>query len=112
MNKMPELKAGMIIELKPQRLRGVSAYFVYIDNNLAFNIDSTTYISNITTNPDYPIIAIYNASYHDSLKDQDKDLKSRLIWERKSDTQRKIESIEATIESAMEELNKLKQLSE
>jgi hypothetical protein len=112
MNKMPKLKAGMIIKLKSKASGDLLGPFVYINNSLAFHVHNGGFVTNIANDPSFPIVAIYNPRHNASLELQGKNLKSRLIWERKSDTQRKIESIEATIESAMEELNELKQLSE
>lgn len=92
-NKMPELKAGMVVEVD-HGIAGKNKYLV-ITKDWGISIEEKGYTS-FSNNEDNPITDIYSVTDICSLKHISKYLK--LIWSKNSPNQQKIEEIKKTIE--------------
>jgi hypothetical protein len=97
MNEMPELKAGMLIEVFDREDNETYGLYLYINDEWLINIDSSGYIS---LKNHVGISKIYNTELHSFNHITDD---STLIWSRKSDNDIKIEEIEKTINNMDQE---------
>ena len=100
MNKMPELKAGMIIKGKYSK----DKLYLYVNEDWAMCLNGDQWISDNVKNF---VTAIYKSKGIGTYEDCAKHLE--LIWSKKSDTQIKIDELSETINKAniqIEELRK------
>lgn len=111
-NEMPELKAGMIVEygvMGENKLRVVlpatdDNRLVLVRDDGEYNDDSIRYLKDSIVN----IYTFSNTNYYPFFCTHESVSQYNLIWSRKSDSDIKIEELEATIKKAAEQIQEIK----
>ena len=102
MNKMPELKAGMIVKYKNDDCMGL-----YINDKWVMSLDNNTWWGEAYGDKIIESIYSFGSDYVSrTFKDCFKN--STLIWSRKSDKDIKIEEIQVKMDQLKKELDELK----
>lgn len=108
LNEMPEIKAGMVVELKFSYIP--TDKFLMVDSTWGTSITDDSYASPVGVKGGTPIIAVYKVTKPcepSSLKNN-----LELIWSKtpeKTEEELKIEELEKTVETALTQIKELKE---